>query len=122
MFREEDVETWCQLLIQAAREQDLDKLAGILTLIETAARAERMRLYNRRNPSRREPPSPTVQTTANETQSWSTQLAGSQESFAESPESVRANSDLYLRYLRLADCALAQELETDQQVHPKKIA
>ena len=117
MFGEADVAIWCKLLGQAAREKDPEKLAAILALIETAARVERSDLQRRTRPTReRQRP---LQPPAREVEShpWSSLLT-QEEDLIPMGSNPGRNSELYLRYLRLADSALNGEKPSSSE--PKK--
>lgn len=109
MFGEADVAIWCKLLAQAAREKDPEKLAGILALIETAARVERSDLQHRTRPlrGRQRPLQPSVPEV--ESHPWSSLLTQEEEDLTQMGPNPTRNSELYLRYLRLADSALSGE-------------
>ena|SRR5437868_11169585 len=118
MFGEADVAIWCKLLGQAAREKDPEKLAAILALIETAARVERSDLQRRTTPVRErqrhlQSPAPQV-----ESHPWSSLLT-QEEDLAQMGSNPSRNSELYLRYLRLADNALSPEKSSSDQPRKK---
>jgi hypothetical protein len=121
MFGEADVTIWCKLLAQAAREKDPEKLAGILALIETAARVERSDLQRRTRPTRErqrhlQPPAPEV-----ERHPWSSLLT-QEDDLIQMGSNPTRNSELYLRYLRLADSALTAERPSSAEAKNKRKA
>lgn len=125
MFDEADVEMWCKLLGQAAREKDPEKLAGILALIETAARAERAELQRRHVPHAQRNRYRQASVSPVESHPWSTLLASEDDRILLGSNPAR-NSEMYLRYLRLADSALTtgkgQAEHSSQQARRKRKA
>jgi hypothetical protein len=108
-FGDGDIKRWHELLRKAAREKNPVKLAAALALIESAARQEQGELRRRIGPNvqqyqvreakskaAKKPPAPPVPSNSNQDVARSLQM-----------EREKASSAVYLKYLELADRALA---------------